>query len=529
MMTEQPYVSCADIQAGNNFTVQGPNGNVTFQAQGEVVLTNGFSVGSGASFAAGSGSLPTYSDRTFGYQAPQYFLTSATLERTAGSWGTLDWTYDKIGNRLSEDRSDGLGPDTYQYTANTDGGNTPLLDHIDLAVMGTRNYAWDAAGNLDSVAPGGNFIDFTFDDASRLAAADRTSSGGDVANFLYDGRGFLRSAGEMAGDPLAEAASVEPLYDSSGLLHALRHQPTPTDPVDTTYVFYLAGRPVSQLEIDGMGAESWQYLTTDHLGTPLVATDQSAAITWEGGFQPFGTDYQAGTGNGASDNGIPLRLPGQWVSDVWADATSGAGVYYNLGRWVEPQTGRFTRPDPLGLLGPEDLEDTYSNLFIYSVDNPLFNEDPSGRVVLDPDSKIPRRCKRRWRNKILPRLLQLASNRQCTGFFCRQLNANLPSLLTSTLPIVKVYGDGATHGGHFDCPFSFNVNVGHGSFCSASVREAVHVVLHETAHYADCFFNASRFPRAPLKPEEGCAAETACFGSSIGQNCSRLGYPYKEP
>ena len=32
---------------------------------------------------------------------------------------------------------------SYQYTANTDGGHTPLLDHIDLAVMGTRNYAWD--------------------------------------------------------------------------------------------------------------------------------------------------------------------------------------------------------------------------------------------------------------------------------------------------------------------------------------------------------------------------------------------------
>ncbi len=339
--TAKTFISCADLQAGNDFAVESP-GHVTFQAQGKVVLTSGFSVGSGASFAAGAGSLPTYSDRTFSYQAPQYFLTSATLDRTAGSWGTLAWTYDKIGNRLSEDRSDGLGPDAYQYTANTGGGDTPLLHQVSLGVGGTRDYTWDAAGNLDSVAPGGNLVDFTFDDASRLAAADHPASGASAA-FLYDGRGFLRSASETAGG----TASVSPLYDSAGLLHALRRQPSPTEPTDTTYLFYLAGRPVAQLQIDGTGTETWTYLTTDHLGTPLMATDQSGAITWEGGFEPFGNDYQAGTGNGASDKGIPLRLPGQWDNGTWADSTSGAGVHYNVWRWSAPNIGRYTRPDPL--------------------------------------------------------------------------------------------------------------------------------------------------------------------------------------
>ncbi len=340
--TEETFTSCADLQAGNNFAVQSP-GNVTFQAQGKVVLTSGFSVGSGASFAAGSGSLPTFSDRTFGYQAPQYFLTSAALTRAAGSWGTRDWSYDKIGNRLSESRDSGASSDGYVYTTNAASGDTPVLDLVNLAVSGTRDYTWDAAGNLDSVAPGGNLVDFTFDDASRLSAADHPASGASAA-FLYDGRGFLRSATQTAGG----TASVTPLYDSSGLLHALRRKPSPTDPLDTTYVFYLVGRPVAQLQIDGTGTETWTYLTTDHLGTPLVATDQSGAITWQGGFEPFGNDYQAGiTGVGASKNGIPLRLPGQWVDDVWADATSGAGIYYSPWRSLEPQTGRYTRVDPL--------------------------------------------------------------------------------------------------------------------------------------------------------------------------------------
>ncbi len=361
--TEETFTSCADLQAGNNFAVQSP-GHVTFQAQGKVVLTGGFSVGNGASFAAGSGSLPTFSHRTYTYQPPQYFLTGATLDRPAGSWGTLEWSYDKIGNRLTETQ-DGSTPDGYYYLTNAAGGDRPVLDLVNLAVGGTRDYSWDAAGNLDSVAPGGNLVDFTVDDASRLAAADRTASGGGAASFLYDGRGFLRSATETAGG----TASVTPLYDSGGLLHALRRQPSPTDPEATTYVFYLAGRPVAQLEIAGDKTETWTYLTTDHLGTPLVATDQTGAITWEGGFQPFGTDYQAGMPAGASQKGIDLRLPGQWVSDVWADATSGAGIYYNVWRFLEPQTGRFTRPDPVGFL---------PRLYRYAGSNPLTLLDSLG-------------------------------------------------------------------------------------------------------------------------------------------------------
>ncbi len=393
--TAKTFTSCADLQAGNGFTVQSP-GNVTFQAQGKVVLTSGFSVGNGASFAAGSGSLPTFSDRTFGYQAPQYFLTSAALTRPAGSWGTRDWSYDKIGNRLSESRDGGASADGYVYTTNAASGDTPVLDLVNLAVTGTRDYAWDAAGNLDSVAPGGNLVDFTFDDASRLTAADRTASGGGAAAFLYDGRGFLRSATQTAGG----TASVTPFYDSAGLLHALRRQPSPTDPEATAYVFYLAGRPVAQLQIDGTGTETWTYLTTDPLGTPLVATDQSGAITWQGGFEPFGTDYQAGTGNGASDNGIPLRLPGQWEDGTWADSTSGAGLYYNVYRWYAPDIGHYTRPDPLNLGGlenigradvlPLDALDAYhlavvwsgnprlASVYGYVGQNPLLFYDPLG-------------------------------------------------------------------------------------------------------------------------------------------------------
>ena len=86
--------------------------------------------------------------------------------------------------------------------------------------------------------------------------------------------------------------------------------------------------------------------------------------------ETFGNDYQAGTGNGASGYGIPLRLAGQSVDDTSADATSGAGGYYNVRRWREPATGRFTRREQV--LDPEllDLAYTYAGLKPKSL-NPL--------------------------------------------------------------------------------------------------------------------------------------------------------------
>ncbi len=122
--------------------------------------------------------------------------------------------------------------------------------------------------------------------------------------------------------------------------------------------------------------------------SPASCSQPSASSQEEkGGFEPFGTDYQAGTGNGASENGIPLRLPGQWVDDTWADATSGAGIYQSTWRWLEPQTGRYSRPDPLGLpgshRGPNELvrEGRDINLYSYALQNPIRLTDPAGLAV----------------------------------------------------------------------------------------------------------------------------------------------------
>ena len=63
--------------------------------------------------------LNASNNRTYGYQDYQYFLTQGD-----GPWGTLAWTYDRIGNRLTESR-DGATADVYSYVPNLAGNNSP--------------------------------------------------------------------------------------------------------------------------------------------------------------------------------------------------------------------------------------------------------------------------------------------------------------------------------------------------------------------------------------------------------------------
>ena len=124
-------------------------------------------------------------------------------------------------------------------------------------------------------------------------------------------------------------------------------------------IFYFAGRPVAQLkEVDTTSA--FTYLTTDHLGTPLLATDEAGVDVWAGPFDPFGGD----TFGQALESDVFLRLPGQWADSLWQGASSGADVYYNVHRWYQYGTGRYGRVDPLGYDGSP------LNWYLYAEANP---------------------------------------------------------------------------------------------------------------------------------------------------------------
>lgn len=453
----------------------------------------------------------------------------------------------KGAHRLTEAR--GANTDDYLYTAGTS-GNTALLDHVDLAggAGGSREYEYTPAGHVVEVDAGANVVDFIVGEEGRLGGLERIA-GGASSNMLYDGRGFLSRVEGFNGDDLFRDGFergttecwtdgvptppspgapcpggfrlVQPVYDSGGLLHALGI----TDPLlgeSAERVLYLAGRPVAIVR-GPAAAPDVLSLTTDHLGTPVAACDESGTLAWSGGFEPFGTDWLEGTIDGASKNDVWLRFPGQWVDRSWELAGVGGALSHNLNRWYDGALGRFASVDPLGTHGSDAVAGVEPS-FAISASNPLLWVDPSGLLSVPPPDRVSPRCRRRLLEKVLPEIDRVLNQPRCTGFFCDFLGVDAPALFGSGVPFLEVR-DSPSRGGVYTCGISpLVISVGRDSLCRQPVSEAVRVILHEFTHFADCQFNGDQFPPVPYKPEEGCAAENACLGGSIGNNCVGLGY-----
>ena len=98
----------------------------------------------------------------------------------------------------------------------------------------------------------------------------------------------------------------------------------------------------------------------DHLNTPRRLTDKNGVARWQWVYSGYGETQAQGLGVAV---GYSLRYPGQ-VDD-------GSGLHYNWHRFYQPQTGRYTQPDPIGLGGGW-------NRFAYVGGNPLGLTDPQG-------------------------------------------------------------------------------------------------------------------------------------------------------
>ncbi|MEM1250185.1 MAG: RHS repeat-associated core domain-containing protein [Acidobacteriota bacterium] len=163
--------------------------------------------------------------------------------------------------------------------------------------------------------------------------------------------------------------TVTPTYSSDGVLMALARQETTSGPVEDVSIFYFGSRPVAVLR-EVSGGQDWSYYSTDHLGAPLLVTDDVGNVSWEGPFEPFGEDPSV---TAALDADVFLRFPGQWTDSLWQDSMSGADVYYNLNRWYESQGGRYAQAD----LRPRSFN-ARESVYLYVLANPLGGTDVLG-------------------------------------------------------------------------------------------------------------------------------------------------------
>lgn len=103
------------------------------------------------------------------------------------------------------------------------------------------------------------------------------------------------------------------------------------------------------------------YAHSDGLGSTQLLTHSSGTVVGTQQYDAFGaTRSQSGTQ-------LPFTYTGEQIDPE-------SGLVYLRNRYLDPLTGRFLTPDPLGFFG------SGVNLYAYTQNSPIIGTDPSGLV-----------------------------------------------------------------------------------------------------------------------------------------------------
>ena len=257
------------------------------------------------------------------------------LSATQGANTTESYTYDPVGNRLSNLSGSGWSNNTSNeltstpnvlYSYDNNGNTQTKIDST-----GTTTYAWDFENRLTSVTlpSSGGTVSFKYDPFGRRIY--KSSSGG-TSIYAYDGENMIEET-------------------SNGGAAVAR---------------YVQGLKIDQpLAMSRGGATS--YYDADAPGSITSLSDASGALAQTYAFDSFGVQ----TGSSGS-----LTNPFRYTAREFDNETT---LYYYRARYYNPQIGRFLNEDPTSFRGG-------INFYTYVRNGPITYTDPRGTCPQMPDS-----------------------------------------------------------------------------------------------------------------------------------------------
>jgi RHS repeat-associated protein len=284
----------------------------------------------------------------------QYMYLKDGLQRviTAEYSGTtfFQYTYDAVGNRLSQDNLVGSTFSSLDYTY--DFANRLIADD-------NVEYTWDANGNL--LDDGVNT--YTYDSANRLVSI---SGGVATVNYAYRCNGLSRDQwgitgcqGDLVSETLNNVTTTYVLDQAAGLSQVLS---------DGTNDYVYGLDRIAQTNVSAT-----EYFLGDALGSVRQLADGSGAVTMAMSYDPFGSTGSS-LGNATTIYGFTGEQQDSYIKLI------------NLrSRLYSPATGRFLTRDswqgdyyrPLSL-----------NEWNYVEGNPVNFTDPTGLIRSGYEARI---------------------------------------------------------------------------------------------------------------------------------------------
>lgn len=276
-----------------------------------------------------------------------------------GTKTVMTYQYDSVGNR--------------RHTLTNGGSDVAGTYTVDrLQTLGSRTYQYDADGNTTHMS-----------DAST----------GEARDYYYDASGLLDSV-VVAGGSHPGKLSLE--YDAYGRL-AWRDWSSLTSPSTRRLYLYDRGNIGKELDLNNSGAATdYAFDGTDH---PImrVAHDANGNVTSTTTYlyDEIGRVIGGITTSGGTTAAVPIINYddwGKWTSTANNPSTLRFGfkgmlydedvdLYYARNRWYDPNAGRFTQEDPIGLVGG-------INPYLFTGDDPINGTDPSGLASAADDPCI---------------------------------------------------------------------------------------------------------------------------------------------
>ncbi|GAA3781714.1 RHS repeat-associated core domain-containing protein [Plantactinospora mayteni] len=276
--------------------------------------------------------------------------TAAGLGGAAAYWHS--WTFDKVGNRLSETRTATDGSKTTStYGYNPAGGAQPhalrSVATTDAAGTKVNEYDYDAAGNLTSRTRAGVGQTLEWNAEGRLA---KVTENGKVTSYLYDAAGDRLIRRDSTGTTLY-LGETQLKLDTSSVVTGLR--------------YYTHGDRAVAMRNGQTGKVTW--LVSDHHGTAELAVDESSQSVTRQRRDPYGGTRGPGDPNLAGDRGF-----------VGGTNDPSTGLTHLGAREYDPTTGRFISVDPE--ISYDDPQTMHG--YAYANNSPVSFTDPDGRAYV---------------------------------------------------------------------------------------------------------------------------------------------------